>query len=504
MKKLIFLLLVFPTIVFAQLRAGRYAIRLAEKGKVIQYDPTWLLVLANACENSNCPEQIFDVIGVPGMPKYFTIKNLKTNKYVTFTEMPGTLTGISPKVVLEPLMSGTNKRFQQFYITSDKDGFYAIQPRMVAGPQEVFLGTQFRDINNGGTTVLFDFKNREYNPVEYDKLTNVIWNFIPISIGTISRTPIATPVVADRTVRSAPVVVMPPSANKLEVDIKTGSDNLETRSFQKNPQITVNINNRNAVIVEDINKGQTWPNNSIKRVTIPLPSDVNLQDLQSITILRDAVSGRNNIDGAGADNWNIEKLTVTATIKKDGRLVRTIVFNQNGTGGQPLVRIVYEKRRDNNNPIELTSKTFELSSNTTATPVTVPTTANASITAVFGTGGDDLRGGNDNINLYIRFKSGRLPITLTNFNASRKWNNFSERTLQKTIPNTADIDISDIKEILIRHTGGGGIGSDNWYLDKFKLTITKGSETKVLIDKIEAPIHYFTGDSRSKTMQVIP
>ena len=126
----------------------------------------------------------------------------------------------------------------------------------------------------------------------------------------------------------------------------------------------------------------------------------------------------------------------------------------------------------------------------------------ATMSAMFGTGGDDLRGGRDNINMLIRFKSGRLPISLNNLNASRNWRNFYEKTVEKVLPNSQDIAINDIKDVIIRHTGGGGIGADNWYLDKFKLTITKGTETKVLIDKIEAPIHYFTGDSRSKTLVV--
>ncbi|MCY7290980.1 MAG: hypothetical protein LH615_02250, partial [Ferruginibacter sp.] len=87
-------------------------------------------------------------------------------------------------------------------------------------------------------------------------------------------------------------------------------------------------------------------------------------------------------------------------------------------------------------------------------------------------------------------------------NSSKSWGNFSEQSCRKVLPNTADLDFNDIKEIELRHTGGGGIGADNWYLDKFKLIISRGLQSKVLIDKAAAPIHFFTGDTRRKIIIV--
>ena len=303
---------------------------------------------------------------------------------------------------------------------------------------------------------------------------------------------------------SQSVVVAPPSDNKLDIDIKTGGDNLEPRGFQTNPQITIHLRNRNPIILENINNNQSWPNNSIKRVSIPLPNDINLQDLLSINIKRTVVSNWNNFDAGIADNWNIDRVTATAIIKTNGRLVRTVILNKTGIRG-PLVRIVYEKR-NNDNPIEQREITIPFDeSSSSAPPAPAPRTAvaNPIIKIETLTGGDDLRGGNDNLHLLIKLKfTPARNISLNNINAGRKWPNFTERTITKPLmvpPFTFD----DIEEIVLRHTGGGGIGADNWHLDKLKITLTIGGETRVLLDRVGAPIHFFTGEARSKTFQIL-
>ena len=119
------------------------------------------------------------------------------------------------------------------------------------------------------------------------------------------------------------------------------------------------------------------------------------------------------------------------------------------------------------------------------------------------TGGDDLRGGRDNLNVSIRLKTTPVrTIALSNINGSQKWDNFTEKTTTKTIT-SPPFTFDDIADIVLRHTGGGGIGADNWYLDKLKITLTINGETRVLVDQVAAPIHYFKGDARSKTFQIL-
>ena len=79
---------------------------------------------------------------------------------------------------------------------------------------------------------------------------------------------------------------------------------------------------------------------------------------------------------------------------------------------------------------------------------------------------------------------------------------FYRKTVGKELPSIAGLTIADIKEVELWHTGGGGMGADNWDLDKFKLTITINGVTKILVDRVGAPLHRFTGDTRRKTFIV--
>jgi hypothetical protein len=54
----------------------------------------------------------------------------------------------------------------------------------------------------------------------------------------------------------------------------------------------------------------------------------------------------------------------------------------------------------------------------------------------------------------------------------------------------------------LRHTGGGGIGADNWHVDKIYIVVNRDGINKVLLDKVGAPIHQFTGDARFKKFVV--
>lgn len=504
MKKLLFLFLIAPLITFGQLTSGRYFIRLAHNGKNIQYNTAFKLILADGCANFACQGQFFDLTAVPGLPKIFTIKNVQSGKYLTFSDLDAYET-TAPAIKLEPLLAGANKRFQQFLINSDKDGIFSIHPRKTSGPLEVFLATELRDINNGGTQVHFEYKTRDRNPAGYANTTNVIWNFIPIPNATVSRTQIGTPVVADRSQRSPSVIVTPPSNNKLDVDIRTGGDNLEQRDHQENPEITVEINGQPNIVIANINKNQTWVNNSFHRITIPLPGTLKPEDLKSITITRKTKQW--NRDAlVSSDNWTVANVAVVANFNNKR------VSLANYTSARPHNKVFRFKGMTGGDETGEFNSVYGwgdqvklvLPQTTTATPSVPNTSGNATtLTAVFGTGGDDLRGGNDNINILIRLKIRPVRnIALNNINSGRNWGNFTEKTITKTIT-AAPFTFDDIEDVVVRHTGGRGIGADNWYLDKLKITLTIAGETRALIDQISAPIHYFTGDSRSKTLPII-
>lgn len=118
--------------------------------------------------------------------------------------------------------------------------------------------------------------------------------------------------------------------------------------------------------------------------------------------------------------------------------------------------------------------------------------------ATFGTGGDDLRGGNDNVHLTIHFTDGTSK-TFQNVNGMARWvDNYAE-----TVPLVLDRPVSKsmIRSVTLTTTFGGGIGGDNWNLDWFCLT-NGGHFTIVCEDPAVKPLVRFTGDRKTYTILV--
>ncbi len=289
--------------------------------------------------------------------------------------------------------------------------------------------------------------------------------------------------------------------NKVEVEFKTGEDDLAVRDegIQKNLKITINFKTGAApLVLDNANKNQTWPKNSIRRVSIPLAADVDVNNFASINLKRETTS--NNFEDMVADNWDLKELSVTATVKKDRVTNKYRLLNAFGVLGKPLNRFMAgrncncDKTWSFSNPV-LISGTQPWIDNR-------PPPQRTTIAAVFGTGGDDLRGGNDNAKIVIRFKNSPRTLVFNNINDRESWGNFSSHTVFKETPGIPALTVEDIKEVELWHTGGGGMAADNWDIDKFKLTITINGASKILVDKVGAPLHRFTGDTRRKTFQV--
>ena len=489
MKKITFLIFIAIIAINlqAQIQSGTYKIIQFENKMPLQATVGAIsrLVIDNqppATIGSNI--DIWEIKSVSGKVDCFSIVNAVSKKVISWATSGNTqpLT-VTPNISMRAPLPTNNMQRQTFRFENVKDDIFHISP------------------DNGGTTgsnsyVLSPLSGIVANSnvgcisIGTIKQNNYTWILVKTAPGDFTKS-------VKSTLQLPRVAIL--SENKIEIDFKTGGDNLEPKGFQKNLQITINIRNRAPIVMENVNENQTWPNNSVRRVVVPLSADINAMDLESIALLRTVVGSWNNVDAISADNWNLDKITATAIVKTNGSFVRTLILNKSGA---PLFRFIYENR-GNSNPNAGLGVTYEFAPNRYGGP-TLPrgTPGLATITAIFGTGGDDLRGGNDNVNITIRFKSKPQVVTISNINDKANWGNWSENTVTKTIPNSAELDINDIKDIELRHTGGGGIGADNWHIDKFKLTIARGREVKVLIDKVGAPLHMFTGDTRRKTFQV--
>lgn len=83
------------------------------------------------------------------------------------------------------------------------------------------------------------------------------------------------------------------------------------------------------------------------------------------------------------------------------------------------------------------------------------------------TGGDDLRGGNDNVDAIITLKN-NTQIKFKNINQSKGWSGDQVNTV--SLPISQPIAFSDLKALTLHTAFGGGIGGDNWNVDEVRLT----------------------------------
>ncbi len=289
--------------------------------------------------------------------------------------------------------------------------------------------------------------------------------------------------------------------NKIEIEFKTGEDDLRgvgTPEFS--PDLKLHFVNKPEVVKFAINGNGTWPKNSIRKIAIPLDTSIVIGDLLAMELIRRHTNS-DKPTSKSPDNWDIDRIIVTATFKKNGQTTKYELLNSVNTNPkQTPWRMTYDNSE--------TPKRFNFSRNprllsgNTNWIDKFPPPQKASISAIFGVGGDDLRGGNDNAKIVITFKNSTKKLTFNNLNNGAQWNGFTEHRVNKEIPSFPEFTISDIKTVELWHTGGGGMGADNWDIDKFTLTITYNGQAKQLVDRTGAPIHRFTGDTRRKTFIV--
>lgn len=116
----------------------------------------------------------------------------------------------------------------------------------------------------------------------------------------------------------------------------------------------------------------------------------------------------------------------------------------------------------------------------------------------FQTGGDDLRGGNDNLNVSIYFRTARVQHE-TNVNAGRRWpNNFRKRIV---VSLNQPVSLRSIRELKLSTTFRGGIGGDNWNMDSLKVRAIGNGVNKVIAT---AGPKRFTGSNRTLTVRARP
>lgn len=109
------------------------------------------------------------------------------------------------------------------------------------------------------------------------------------------------------------------------------------------------------------------------------------------------------------------------------------------------------------------------------------------------TGGDDLRGGNDNVQAIVNFKNGTSQ-KFENINKGARWINHYYQVvpieLQKSVK------CEQIKSVVLKTTFGGGIGGDNWNVNSFRVFAQEGTYQRELYNGAGDPLVRFDGNNR--------
>lgn len=117
-----------------------------------------------------------------------------------------------------------------------------------------------------------------------------------------------------------------------------------------------------------------------------------------------------------------------------------------------------------------------------------------------GTGGDDLRGGNDNVNVTINYGDGS-PQTVNNINKSNNWGNNSVKYV--TIPLTRYVPLNQLNNLVLKTTFGVGMGGDNWNLQYLRVTAKGGGIDQQIYFNQNNPLVRFDGNNRPFTADFV-
>ena len=234
---------------------------------------------------------------------------------------------------------------------------------------------------------------------------------------------------------------------QLRTTIVTGGDDLRGGTGPNdNCDVTLTFGTGASITVQNINDGAHWNNNETHTAVLPLPAGTGAGNITRFD-LHTQFGG-----GLSGDNWNVNHVTLVASLLPKivaPPVVRTLI----NSSGNPLIRF--------------TGSVHDWSSAISAQSSDVNKLIQ-DLSLTIQTGGDDLRGGsgaNDNASVILTLKSG--PITFANINQGSHWNNNETHTVPLNLP--AGTKVGDLTHLDLHTQFGGGMGGDNWNVNKIVL-----------------------------------
>lgn len=244
--------------------------------------------------------------------------------------------------------------------------------------------------------------------------------------------------------------------NSLNLRITTGKDDL--RGGKNNLDVEVHFANGDMQTAPNVNKGQNWPNNSVRTVDIQLNHPVSPDQIRQIHLVHSAQAGYNPPTAGQAgvaatptgpalapiylaegvqseDNWDMAELQAFGLAKGSNVPIASFGFHR-FTGSNPSLDIDAHPGTGCPSGSQVTAISF-----------------------TFKTSDDDLRGGNDNLNITVLFVDGTSQPE-PNVNHSQNWPNGSTKGAEVQLNRPTDM--SKIRGFMLEDTFTGGSGGDNW------------------------------------------
>jgi hypothetical protein len=243
-------------------------------------------------------------------------------------------------------------------------------------------------------------------------------------------------------------------ATQVQVVIQTGEDDLRGGGTPgENANVTLNFGSSSITTVS-VNGGRTWSNGETHAALLALPTPApRVSDITGVTISTQFGGG------LSGDNWNIDKVALVVSFPTGSPThapAPVVTHEWLDASGGPLVRF-----------------TGQLHDFSLGVPTQDAGVAISALNLVISTGNDDLRGGShpgDNCDVTVVLASGP-PIMLANVNGGKNWVNWSDHTVAIPLP-AGGLKGGDVKSLQL-HTGfGGGIGGDNWNIERIQLQAT--------------------------------
>lgn len=247
-------------------------------------------------------------------------------------------------------------------------------------------------------------------------------------------------------------------ATEVQLWIQTGGDDLRGGSnASDNADATLSFGD-GSTVTTNINAGRDWGNGQTHIAVLKLPGTAPRVDG-----IRDVTITTHFGGGLSGDNWNVDKVALM------------VGFPIGSTTSEPTPVVVHEWLDKSGGPlIRMTGDVHDLVEPVRRKDVGKDEGKDISaLDLIISTGNDDLHGGSnpgDNCDVTIALTGGK-QIVVNNVNGGGTWQGWTDHTVKIPLP-TGGLKGGDVVSVHL-HTGfGGGIGGDNWNVQRIQLKAT--------------------------------